>query len=662
MADVPATISLALDASNDKDIDSKRQASADQGTPTEEQPLISLKSTSDGKIETDVKIAALEDPQRFKWTLALVVIGQVLLLGLSWGFFAAVRARGQIALDIVTAEALQHYPRATTYMFTLIATGLATFSSYLLSLAVRDAIAVCLKQPTPLSRLDFGISISRQSLIYDRHALWWVLAAAVFSVATIQQTSSWSSLLPPVNIQFTTPLEGTELDVTTDAFHSQFDQLWLNTSSLYPFLDSALLSIVDTSGSTRANTAAGYPGVVSFADYTYWYSTGGTIPIVLEFNIASGSLPPLVTSNTKRLPAFYTSFNASMGQQGMTALVSCQMQDLDLESDPPLSYSITPANITLYNQTYTIFQIGTTCLGEPTSSVPAISPGNNTLSAVVCPSTYQPGTVTYTIIVVGRGIYDYEDGTLVCQVTPRIQNMITSYFNVDSSTYVYSTPDPNDPPSQGDAGGMGWAAMWGLDAAIQYGQSPFQSHVGDSIVSIYEDQHLDRPLSYPALWEEYIQGAVEFVGTALKYQLSAPSGPLSGTPPDNMLRKINGTVVTATFGWEYDTGGILLLLPITFVAVASILIVLFVLSQNRGMVAIRHADFDPGDPMFLIAAASAGGIEATFAGLGKDSVEIGRKEKVTLAQFVKKDRSGENLPPRDGFLTWTGEVKGGASS
>lgn len=135
MAGVPATISRALDASNVKDIDSKRQASADQWTLTEEQPLISPgKSTSDRETEGDVKTDIVEDTQcvperRFKWTLAFVIIGQTLLLALSWGFFAVVRARGQITLDIVTAEALQHYPRTATYVFTLVATGLATFSS-----------------------------------------------------------------------------------------------------------------------------------------------------------------------------------------------------------------------------------------------------------------------------------------------------------------------------------------------------------------------------------------------------------------------------------------------------------------------------------------------------------------------------------------------------
>ncbi|KAJ7827559.1 hypothetical protein B0H13DRAFT_2439317 [Mycena leptocephala] len=657
MTDIPEIISHAIDASNDEEINSRRHASADEWTLTEKYPLISPgKSPLDGEFPGDVKPPLEEYTQRFKWPL-VVIIGQALVLALSWGFFAVVRARGQITLDAISGETLQHYPRTTTYAFTLVATGLATFSSYLLSQAVRHAIVVYLKEPIALSRLDFAISISQQSLIYELREFWWVLAAALFSFATIQQTSSWSTLLSPINIQAATPLVGTELDVTTDAFRNQFDQLWLNTSTLYPYIESSLLSIIDTSGATRANSAVGYPGVLGFADYTYWYSTGGTIPIFPEWssNIVIGTLPPLITSNTKPLPAFYTSLNASMGQQGLTAAVSCQAQDLNAESDPPLSYWIEPANITLFNQTYTIFQVSTVCAGEPTYSVPAISVGNNTLSSVVCPNTYQPGTATYTMIIEGRGVY--EARTLVCQVTPRIQNMITSYSNVDFSTYVYSTPDPNYPPSQGDAGGMGWAAVWGLNTAIQSGQSPWRSHVGDSITSIYTDQNIRRPLSYPALWvispcigytlmaltfvlqEEYIQGAVEFVGTALKYQLSAPSGPLSGTPPENMLRKINGTVVTTTFGWEYDAAGsVLLLLPITIVAGTSILIVLFATYQNRGiMVAVRHADFDPGDPMFLIAAASAGGMGDTFPGLRKDSVEAGRKKQVKLASIGDRD-------------------------
>jgi hypothetical protein len=148
---------------------------------------------------------------------------------------------------------------------------------------------------------------------------------------------------------------------------------------------SALLSIIDASGSTRANWAAGYPGALAFSGYAYWNSTGelllryaisltqhrplipgGTIPIQLYLaaNIAQGHLPTLPT---KPVPSFYTSFNASMRQQGLTASVSCQLQDLNAASDPPLTSVIEPANLTLSNQPYTIVELSSTCNGQPIS-------------------------------------------------------------------------------------------------------------------------------------------------------------------------------------------------------------------------------------------------------------------------------------------------------
>ncbi|KAJ6603364.1 hypothetical protein DFH09DRAFT_1354608 [Mycena vulgaris] len=659
MTDVPQHMAQAPDASNIEMIDFKSSAGAHQWSPSslEQDPLLdgnpkqALKASDSTTADIEVKyIRHLESP-------LAVIFGQSLLLALSWSFVAVTRARGQITLNMVAAEALQRYPRGTTYMFTLVATGLATFSSYLLSQAVRHAVVMYLKQPMALSSFDFALSISQQSLIFDKEfqAIPWVFTAAVFYFATIQQTSSWSTLLSPISMQVATPLEGTELDMTTDAFHSRFNDLWLNTITLNSFVDSALLSIIDASGSTRANWAAGYPGSLAFEGYAYLNSTGGTLPIQLypAANIAQGH-SHLPTLPTKQLPSFYTSFNASMRQQGLTASVSCRLQDLNANSDPPLTSVIEPANLTLSNQPYTIVEVGSTCNGQPIS-YSVISSGNNpltinTLSPLVCPSTYLPDTTTYRIIIAGRGGYDPANigaggGSVVCEITPVIQNMVTSY-SIAEIAYVSSTPDPNYPPNQGGAGGMGWAAVYGLATAIELGQGPFRNAVGNSIVSIFSDKRIET-ISYPALWEQYIQGVIEFVGTALRWELTVPIGPFGGNPPDTMIRKINGTILTATFGWQYDaTANLLLLLPITFVALASIVIVLVPTVQYRGcLVAARHKDFDPGNPMFLLAAASAGGLGNTFADLTKENVEAGRRTKVTLGRI--DDRDGFKSCPDD---------------
>ncbi|KAJ7877188.1 hypothetical protein B0H13DRAFT_2279361 [Mycena leptocephala] len=668
MTDVPEHMSQAGDASNMEMIDFRSSAGAHQWSPSLEKDSLLEGNPEQALKASDSTTAAIkvEYTRRLKWPLA-VIFGQSLLLALSWGFVAVTRGRGQITLNTVVAEALQRYPRGTTYVFTLVATGLATVSSYLLSQAVRHAVVMYLKYPVALSSFDFALSISQQSLIFDKEfqAIPWVFTAAVFYIATIQQTSGWSTLLSPISIQVATPLEGTELDMTTDAFHSRFNDLWLNTTTLYSFVDSALLSIIDASGSTRANWAAGYPGALAFEGYAYWNSTGGTIPIQLysAANTAQGHLPTLPT---KTLPSFYTSFNASMHQQGLTASVSCQLQDLNADSDPPLTSVVEPANLTLSEQPYTIVEVGSTCNGQPIS-YPVISGGNdtitiNTLSPLVCPSAYLPDTTTYRIIIAGRGGYDPAnigagEGSVVCEITPVIQNMVTSY-SVFEIAYVSSTADPNYPPIQGGAAGMGWAAVYGLATAIELGQGPFRNAVGNSIVSIFRDKRI-QTISYPALWEQYIQGVIEFVGTALKWELTTPTGPLGGSPPDTMLRKINGTILTATFGWQYNaTANLLLLLPITFVAFASIVIVLVPTVQYRGcMVAVRHKDFDPCNPLFLLAAASAGGLGNTFVDLSKESVEAARKTKVKLGHI---DRDG--LPDSDGFQIRPNEPHSGEAT
>jgi tripartite-type tricarboxylate transporter receptor subunit TctC len=106
-----------------------------------------------------------------------------------------------------------------------------------------------------------------------------------------------------------------------------------------------------------------------------------------------------------------------------------------------------------------------------------------------------------------------------------------------------------------------------------------------------------------------------------------------------MRRNIIGSALTVTVGWEHNVGvNNAILIPSTFVAVASILIVLFAqcLKWVRGT-AIEHVDFDPNEPLELMAAASAGGMVDTFAGLTKNDLEEGGGKKVILGQVGAKD-------------------------
>lgn len=127
---------------------------------------------------------------------------------------------------------------------------------------------------------------------------------------------------------------------------------------------------------------------------------------------------------------------------------------------------------------------------------------------------------------------------------------------------------------------------------------------------------------------------------AVKTNLASSTGPLSGDIPLSMRHDISGSAQTTTFGWEHNAGvNNAILIPSTFVAIASILIVLVAqcLKWAQG-ISVEHVDFDPNDPLLLMAAASAGGMVDTFAGLTKEDLDEGGEKKVKLTQIG--DRNG----------------------
>jgi hypothetical protein len=58
--------------------------------------------------------------------------------------------------------------------------------------------------------------------------------------------------------------------------------------------------------------------------------------------------------------------------------------------------------------------------------------------------------------------------------------------------------------------------------------------------------------------------------------------------------------------------------------------------RNHG-IPIHHANFDPNDPLLLIAAASAGGMRGMFQGLEEREIKERALKKVTLGQIDNRD-------------------------
>ncbi|KAJ7759866.1 hypothetical protein B0H14DRAFT_2634288 [Mycena olivaceomarginata] len=541
-----------------------------------------------------------------RWPLS-VIIGQVFLLAISFGFFGAVRVKGKIPLETRLVDLAQSNPQAKTFFVTFFATAISAFSSYLLTKAVQHAIRVYLTRSGSVSTLRFGILLSQRStrLSWERREIKWVVIGGAFSLATLSQTSSWTSLITPIQIVVLTPLHGTEIDLTSDAFSSRFDDLWSGPSGIQSYINTTL-SLIDTAG--------------------------GIFPINLRYLVnPNWNTTALVTSSTKAFPPFGINFNMTMAQQGFTTVIStCQFQQLDAESDPPLVRTVNAFELTSGGQrtAYTAVSVTTTCTNGETVQYDVVSQTNDTLLSLSCPETNDAGLPIY-----------------LCTMYPATLNMNVTY----EEGIIYNGLQPPD-PTIADFGNapaiVSYVAFYGLDQAILHGQSLTRSLIGDSIAQIYANQDQPQaPLSYPEIWGYYITGATEFVGTAMKTELSSYNGPFGGDPPQSMTRPINGSALTTTLGWKYRQGATnAILIPSTFVAVASIVIVLLAQVLNRGIPA-RHAHFDPTDPLVLMAAASAGGMDEMFNGLAKEDIKDGGDKKLRLAHIDDKDGFVQVSPP-----------------
>lgn len=87
----------------------------------------------------------------------------------------------------------------------------------------------------------------------------------------------------------------------------------------------------------------------------------------------------------------------------------------------------------------------------------------------------------------GRGLYD---GTLVCQVVPTIIEIIVSYSG--QWVFTYLNTEDIDPPTSPAPTAVAYAALYGLDQALSYGQSATHNFVGDSINTALAD-YQDTP-------------------------------------------------------------------------------------------------------------------------------------------------------------------------
>ncbi|KAJ7866159.1 hypothetical protein B0H13DRAFT_2670784 [Mycena leptocephala] len=575
------------------------------------------------------------------WPTA-VILGQVFIQCLGWGFLIAVKAHGDIPLSFGLAHWVKNNGHLVTLLATLIATMLSGTTSFLFSYAIRRSMSLYLYRPVSLGTLGASVSISMRSVVFHRRSWKWPTVSLVFFFLTGVQTSGWSTLLTPVTIVVSTPLVGSDVDLSSPILGQMYDPL--NDSVLdycvWDETDSKSLYTVQTeSGYAAARATLGKPSTFTLMNQVFNVSTGGILPAYLSTIdygawFTNGSFIPPTTHNVSRLPPRGFSTNYSMVQQGFTADVSCSFRNLTGHTTPSLRYETTHVKdwtkklgIRRNIGIMTYSEIDTDC-PDSRSKYAMNWTGAFTMAErhYIMMIACQPDTAdNYTVILSSHGDYKWLP-TTVCQIAPKITTVQVDYssginITVDSSSGWIKDPD----------GLTGLSAIQNLVSMVYQAQGILNNVVGDHLTTIkaeskWNNDNILKPL------EAYLQGVVEYTGSVFRGCLAANAS-LHRTLEDISI-PTKGTFRTETMGWTYVSGTThWVLIPGTLIALSTIVIVGVALYRHVGDIPQESNQFDPSDPLHLMAAAAAGGLNNTFNGLSQKDMKEGEKLEVLLGSI-----------------------------
>ncbi|KAJ7080231.1 hypothetical protein C8R44DRAFT_895450 [Mycena epipterygia] len=435
------------------------------------------------------------------------------------------------------------------------------------------------------------VSISTRTVCFNRQDIKWTVLSLVFFILTGVQTTGWSTLLTPISIVLTTPLVGSELDLTSDVF-LQYSQGGIFDDCFQSDLFSQVTIDTAESGLASAQSVVGsfflLPSTIELTMSPL--HTGGILPAYLEsFRSTAGRLGnetiPAVTHSVKPLPqqAFVT--NYSMVHKGLTADVACQVVPLNTL---PMSLNIIEvplinvAGSRTYYSWYAWMNSGCSSRWNVETHRYLADDGFEQQHV----SCYNPGD-PYAFWMLGSGIYSYMT-SVSCMVSPKITAVHVDYA------------------SSADTIG---------------------NHISLVMLTLPNSQWTDTNLLEEIL-AAYFRGVVEFSGSLLRTCISETVTPFADGVPANMTRSTEEIYRTETLGWSFtSTPTRVILLPTTLIVLSSIAVILFAWIQNPGQMD-RRMNFDATNPLHLMAAAAAGGMNDAFKGLGSREIRDGEKMAV----------------------------------
>ncbi|KAJ7658246.1 hypothetical protein DFH06DRAFT_1327533 [Mycena polygramma] len=549
---------------------------------------------------------------------ALVVLGQLCLQALGWGFLAAVRSRGTLPLPLATAVSVDDNPHIVTFVATLISTFLAASSSFLFSYALRRSMSLYLLRPVSLDALGAGVNISMRSFVFHRRHWKWPAVSLLCLIMAGIQTSAWSTLITPVDIVISTPLIGRDIDLSSAALQ----QFWKDTEST-------------VSESCIAAEAKQWPEVFQTAGFNV--STRGILAATLnDTDVGGWHIPATVESAGPRHYGISNSY--SMDQQGFTANVSCELQQLTNLTTPAIEslmgFSTSwggpdaeEMKLDGLNPNVTFLSIASSCYAAyqlNVSEVLYFAGGGSYLWSLSCdPTPDVPNN--YTLILQDNMNLTTPDDTsyLVCQIAPT-----TSTVHVNYASEISANVETVGPPLMHAGGPAGFFGMLMISDVVFDEQSSFGNGMANQVLELASNGGGDKQVE---ILEQYLQGVIEYSASVLRACLHNSSVFPDGVPT-NITQPMSGTWNTRTVGWKrYSTGTtIWILTPGLFMACSTVALVLVALYRHGDEMQLHTTTFDPSNPLHLMAAAAAGGLNNVFRSLRARDIHEGGKTTVVL--------------------------------
>ncbi|KAF7343922.1 hypothetical protein MVEN_01680900 [Mycena venus] len=569
----------------------------------------------------------------------LVVLAQLFLQALGWGFLAAIKYQGQIALPFSTAQWAESNPHIVTLVATLVSTVLAACSSYFFSYALRRSMSLYLLRPMSLAALGASVNIAMRSLVFHRRHWKWPAVSLLFFIMAGIQTSVWSTLITPVRVVISTPLVGHEIDLESPILQQMYSAGTFDVCQRAG-RDGAVYGGVPESGYANGEAYLGLPAAVSLLSRGFNVSTRGILAATLnDTHVGSWSIPGTVQMQGSRPRGISDTY--SMSQQGFTADVSCAVQTLTNDTtSPTVSWyvdSVKQWGTDLPRPNITYINVSSNCTAKPPVLMNLtdayVSADGEYLWAVGCDPTPEAPN-NYTLILQATGNYTdltgrSETSYLVCQIAPKA-TMVRADYAGEINVSLMESSESAGPPTIAAGGAAGFYAMYFITDLVWHQQGITVNGVADQLVELSESVADDERFK---IVEKYLQGVIEFGASILRACLSADDLTFVGGVPSNITRPISGTWATQTLGWKRFSIATTLwiLIPGIFMFCSTLALVVVAVYRHRSEIYSDHTQiFDPSNPLHLIAAAAAGGLNNVFRGFGERDINDGAKLPVLL--------------------------------